>query len=58
MNEIDKATPAAQNKLLKTVEEAPKNVVFLFNATNAQNVLQTIKSRTAQIAIENYTQLP
>ena len=58
VNEIDKATPAAQNKLLKTVEEAPKNVVFLFNATNAQNVLQTIKSRTAQIAIENYTQLP
>lgn len=58
VNEIDKATPAAQNKLLKTVEEAPKNVVFLFNATNAQNVLQTIKSRTAQIAIENYAQLP
>lgn len=58
VNEIDKATPAAQNKLLKTVEEAPKNVVFLFNATNAQNVLQTIKSRAQQIQIDNFNELP
>lgn len=55
---IDNATVQAQNKLLKTVEEAPKNVVFLFDAINQQNVLQTIKSRTQEIKIKSFTQKP
>jgi spore coat protein CotH len=56
VHSIDNATVQAQNKLLKTVEEAPKNVVFLFDAVNQQNVLQTIKSRTQEIKIKSFTQ--
>lgn len=55
LNNIDLATVQAQNKLLKTVEEAPKNVVFIFNATNKNNVLNTIKSRTQEIEVENFS---
>lgn len=52
LNNMDKATPQAQNKLLKTLEEAPKNVVFILNATDANNILQTIKSRTWHFVLE------
>lgn len=35
----------AQNKLLKTLEEPPKGVVFLLATTNEYKVLDTVKSR-------------
>lgn len=54
IHSIDNATVQAQNKLLKIVEEAPKNVVFLFDAVNNHNVLQTIKSRAQEIQIKNF----
>lgn len=41
-------TPAAQNKLLKVIEEPPKGAVFLMLCKNAQALLPTIRSR-AQI---------
>ena len=42
---IDNATFQAQNKLLKTLEEPPKNVIFLLTATNENKILPTIISR-------------
>lgn len=35
----------AQNKLLKTLEEPPKGVIFLLATTNEYKVLDTVKSR-------------
>lgn len=52
INNIDKSTIQAQNKILKTLEDAPKNVIFLLNTTDINNVLQTIKSRTQLINLE------
>lgn len=51
INNIDLATEQAQNKMLKIVEEPPKNVIFLFTACNAEKVLQTIKSRTISLRV-------
>lgn len=44
----DRTLPAAQNKLLKLIEEPPPSAVFLLICTHAQNLLPTICSR-AQI---------
>ena len=38
-------TPQAQNKMLKTIEDAPGETNFLLLATNVETVLNTIKSR-------------
>lgn len=42
---FQEATPAAQNALLKTLEEAPEKVILLLTADNAENLLPTIVSR-------------
>ncbi|MDD4815826.1 MAG: hypothetical protein PHQ62_01630 [Clostridia bacterium] len=57
VNNIDNATVQAENKLLKTIEDSPKNVIFLFNAVNKNKVLQTIISRTQILEIENFENL-
>lgn len=44
----DNTLPAAQNKLLKLLEEPPGNTVFLLICKNARSLLETIRSR-AQI---------
>ena len=49
---IDLSTIEAQNKLLKVLEEPPKNVYFLISAKQADRVLPTIKSRCDKITIE------
>lgn len=49
LNNFDLATVQAQNKLLKTLEEPPKSVVFLVTATNEEGVLPTIRSRCKKI---------
>lgn len=54
INNFDLASVQSQNKLLKTIEEAPKNVVFIINAVNQSAVLQTIKSRTQIIEIGSF----
>ena len=43
--DIDKATIQAQNKLLKTLEETPENVIFILTATNEKKIIPTIISR-------------
>lgn len=52
INNMEKSTVQAQNKLLKTLEEAPNNVIFLLNSTNIVNILQTIISRTQAFYLE------
>ncbi len=42
---IDEAMEVAQNKLLKILEEPPKNVYFLLTCNNLNKVLPTIRSR-------------
>lgn len=52
---IDKALPAAQNTLLKIVEEPPANVVFIMTAAAKEGVLQTILSRSIVLNIGKAT---
>lgn len=42
-------TEQAQNKLLKVLEEPPGHALFLFMTTNAEKLLDTVKSRTQWI---------
>lgn len=51
INNIDVSTDEAQNKLLKVLEEPPKNVYFLISAKSEDKVLATIKSRCDKIKI-------
>lgn len=48
---FDISTEEAQNKLLKVLEEPPKNVYFLLSAKSEERVLPTIKSRCDKIKI-------
>lgn len=47
----EKMTMGAQNKLLKTLEEPPKNVYIILGATNEFSLLPTIKSRVKKLEI-------
>ena len=49
LKNFDKATVQAQNKLLKTLEEPPYNVVFILTCSNLGNVLPTICSRVKRV---------
>ena len=51
INNFDISTPEAQNKLLKVIEEPPKNVYFIISATSEEKVLPTIKSRCDKVTI-------
>lgn len=51
INGIDNSSIEAQNKLLKIIEEPPKNVFFLITTSNLDKVLQTIKSRLLKIKV-------
>ena len=42
---FNRANPNAQNALLKTLEEAPKQVILLLTADSPENLLPTIASR-------------
>lgn len=46
LDEVHCLTVQASNTLLKTLEEPPPHVVFIFCTTDPQKVLETIKSRT------------
>ena len=48
---FDVSTEEAQNKLLKILEEPPKNVYFLLHTKSEDRVLPTIKSRCEKIKI-------
>ncbi len=51
LNNFDVSTTEAQNKLLKVLEEPPKNVFFLLSAKSEEKVLPTIKSRCKKVKI-------
>lgn len=53
INNLDLARTDAQNKLLKTLEEPSKSVVFIITASNEQGVLPTIRSRVKLIVEKN-----
>lgn len=48
----DLLTPAAQNALLKVLEEPPKNVHIILLVSEADKLLSTIKSRTQYVQLE------
>lgn len=48
----EKMNTQAQNKLLKVLEEPPKDVIFLIGVTNISNILQTVKSRVKMINLD------
>ena len=50
LNNFDEATTQAQNKILKTLEEPPHNVVFILTCVSSSAVLPTISSRVKSIA--------
>lgn len=47
---FDKATTQSQNKLLKTLEEPPKNVIFILTCSSSGAILPTISSRVKSIS--------
>jgi len=47
--DISTMTPQAQNKILKTVEDTPANTTFLLLGSNADVILNTVKSRCQTI---------
>lgn len=53
---FEKTNTQAQNKFLKTLEEPPKNVVFLLLTTDIKSVLKTIVSRCKLINVRSLTQ--
>ena len=46
---------SAQNKLLKTLEEPPKNVIILIGATTEFPILATVKSRVKKLDISSFS---
>ena len=48
----DNMTVAAQNALLKVLEEPPKSVVFILMCKSSKNLLQTIRSRCQIFSFE------
>ena len=49
ISELDKTLPAAQNKLLKTVEEPPEGVMFIMGIIKPSAVTETLKSRCKKL---------
>ena len=53
---VDDLNINAANALLKTLEEPPKNTVFLLISHNPQSLLPTIKSRCRELRLSNLTE--
>ena len=53
LNNFDECTVQGQNKILKTIEEPPQNVIFILTAKNMGLVLPTILSRSKKIVERN-----
>ncbi len=49
--DFDRATPAAANALLKTLEEPGDSALLLLTATSAETVLPTVASRCEQVLL-------
>ncbi len=55
IDEVHMLTPTAFNALLKTLEEPPKNVIFILATTEVHKVLDTIKSRCQRYDFKRIT---
>lgn len=55
LNNIESSSPVVANKLLKTLEEPPKDVYIILLVKNENAVLQTIKSRVQKYYLEGLT---
>lgn len=55
INHAESMNAAAQNKLLKTLEEPPKNVHIILGATGEYSLLPTVKSRVKRLEIPFFT---
>ena len=51
VDDFDKSTTEAQNKLLKVLEEPNSNMYYLLSTSNIENVLPTIRSRCFKVEI-------
>lgn len=51
-NKFSTATPQAQNKLLKILEEPPANTFIILNVTNVTKVLPTVLSRCKKLMLK------
>lgn len=51
IDEVHAVSPAAQNSMLKIIEDIPSHLVVIFATTNPEKVLGTIKSR-CQLTLE------
>lgn len=49
LRNFDKCTTQGQNKILKTIEEPPQNVIFILSSSSLGGVLPTILSRAKKI---------
>ena len=56
IDEVHMLSEASFNALLKTLEEPPPNVVFLFATTNPDKVLKTVVSRCLQLNLKTVGQ--
>ncbi len=52
LDEVHMLTPAAENALLKTLEEPPDHVKFVLATTEPHKVVSTIRSRTQHLRFE------
>ena len=50
---IENMNETSQNKILKSIEEPPKDVVFLLTTSSSKNILPTILSRVTSLDIDN-----
>jgi len=57
IDEVHMLTPAAFNTLLKTLEEPPKNLVFILATTESHKVLTTIISRCQRFDFKRVNQV-
>lgn len=55
IDEVHMLSPTAFNALLKTLEEPPKNVIFILATTEVHKVLDTIKSRCQRFDFRRIT---
>ena len=55
LSDVQAMPTAAQNKLLKLLEEPPKSVYFILGSTQQEPVLQTVQSRTKKLQFNDFS---
>lgn len=53
--DADKMSAAAKNAMLKITEEPPRQAHFIVTVQNAENMLETLRSRATNLAMAPYT---